>query len=138
MVNTILYGKPVANGIYDSIKEELKRTILVRKPRLAVIIVGNRPDSELYVKLKKKKAEELGFICNIKRFNNLVCEDEIIAFIDGCNSNKKIDGLFMERKLREHLVAFKIQTYWRRANYNPVYELCKRRLMKECDMFGIE
>ena len=46
--------------------------------------------------------------------------------------------LFMERKLREHLVAFKIQTYWRRANYNPGYELCKRRLMKECEDLGIE
>ena len=103
MVNTILYGKPVADGIYDSIKEELKRTILVRKPRLEVIIVGNRPDSELYVKLKKKKAEELGFICNIKRFNNLVLEDEIIAFIDGCNSNKNIDGLLVQLPLPEHL-----------------------------------
>ena len=58
----------------------------------------------------------------------------------GLSSNKftKEKSLFMERKLREHLVAFKIQTYWRRANYNPGYELCKRRLMKECDMFGIE
>ena len=58
----------------------------------------------------------------------------------GLSSNKftKEKSLFMERKLREHLVAFKIQTYWRRANYNPGYELCKRRLMRECDMFGIE
>jgi hypothetical protein len=58
----------------------------------------------------------------------------------GLSSNKftKEKSLFMERKLREHLVAFKIQTYWRRANYNPGYELCKRRLMRECDLFGIE
>ena len=46
--------------------------------------------------------------------------------------------IFMERKMKEHLTAFKIQTYWRRANYNPQYELCKRRLMKECDAFGFE
>ena len=44
--------------------------------------------------------------------------------------------VFMERKMREHNVTFKIQTYWRRANYNPEYELCKRRLMRECDMLG--
>jgi len=57
----------------------------------------------------------------------------------GLSSNKftKEKGLFMERKLLEHLAAFKIQTYWRRANYNPVYELCNRRLMKECDELGI-
>ena len=46
--------------------------------------------------------------------------------------------VFMEQKMREHLAAFKIQTYWRRANENPEYELCKRRLMRECDALGIE
>ena len=46
--------------------------------------------------------------------------------------------LFMEQKMREHLAAFKIQTYWRRANENPQYELCKRRLMRECEELGIE
>jgi hypothetical protein len=35
--------------------------------------------------------------------------------------------MFMERKIRQHLAAFKIQVYWRRANKNPQYELCKRR-----------
>ena len=39
--------------------------------------------------------------------------------------------------MREHNAAFKIQTYWRRANYNPQYELCKRRLMRECDALGL-
>ena len=46
--------------------------------------------------------------------------------------------MFMERKLREHNAAFKIQTYWRRANYDPEYELCKRRIMRECKMLGIK
>jgi hypothetical protein len=44
--------------------------------------------------------------------------------------------MFMEQKMREHNAAFKIQTYWRRANYNPEYALCKRRLRRECDHFG--
>ena len=45
--------------------------------------------------------------------------------------------LFMEKKLREHMTAFKIQTYWRRAHYNPKYKLCQEWLMKECDKLGI-
>ena len=45
--------------------------------------------------------------------------------------------LFMKRKMRAHLAAFKIQTYWRRANYDPEYELCKRRIKWEYDALGI-
>ena len=103
MVNKILYGKPVANEIYVSIKKELERTILTRKPRLDVIIVGNRPDSELYVKLKKKKAEELGFICNIIRFENTVIQEDIIVRIDAINNDKKVDGILIQLPLPEHL-----------------------------------
>ena len=46
--------------------------------------------------------------------------------------------MFIEQQIREHLAAFKIQLYWRHANYNPHYELCKRRLLRECEELGIE
>jgi hypothetical protein len=46
--------------------------------------------------------------------------------------------MFMERKMRDHIAAFKIQTYWRKTNYDPQYELCKRRLMRECESFGFQ
>jgi hypothetical protein len=54
------------------------------------------------------------------------------------NQFKKSKEIFMEKKMREHIAAFKIQTYWRKANYDPQYELCKRRLRREWDMFGFE
>ena len=44
--------------------------------------------------------------------------------------------LFMEKKLREHMAVFKIQTYWRRAHYNPKYKLCQEWLMRQYDEFG--
>jgi hypothetical protein len=44
----------------------------------------------------------------------------------------------MKKKFREHMAAFKIQIYWRRANYNPEYKICRYRLMKECNELGIE
>ena len=55
----------------------------------------------------------------------------------GIMSYKFNDELLIEQILRQHFAAFKIQTYWRRANYNPEYELCKRRLMMECEELGI-
>ena len=45
---------------------------------------------------------------------------------------------FIERKLKEHMMAFRIQCRWRKANYDPEYKLCKNRLMKECEILGFE
>ena len=58
---------------------------------------------------------------------------------ENLSNNKFTKGkkMFMEKKIREHMAAFKIQTYWRRANYDPEYELCKRRLMREYNALGI-
>ena len=53
------------------------------------------------------------------------------------NSFTKEHELFMEQKMRQHNAAFKIQMYWRRANYDPNYQLCKRRLMREYKELGI-
>ena len=46
--------------------------------------------------------------------------------------------LFMEKKLREHMAAFKIQTYWRRAHYNPKYKFCQEWVMKQYDELGLK
>ena len=44
---------------------------------------------------------------------------------------------FMERKHREHMAAFRIQTRWRRAYEDPTYTLCKKQLSDKFDaLFG--
>ena len=53
-------------------------------------------------------------------------------------SFSKEKQIFMQKKYREHMAAFKIQMYWRRANYNPDYKLCKQRLIKQCNEFGFK
>ena len=50
------------------------------------------------------------------------------------NPFTKNKEIFIEQKLKEHMMAFRIQTYWRRANYDPKYKLCKNRLMKQYEM----
>ena len=55
----ILDGKQTAKKITDELK--LKVQNLDKKPSLAVIMAGNNPASEVYVKNKEKKALEIGF-----------------------------------------------------------------------------
>ena len=54
------------------------------------------------------------------------------------NPFTKNKEIFIERKLKEHMMAFRIQCRWRRANYDPKYKLCKNRIMKEYEIFGFE
>ena len=61
MKTKILSGKEVSASVYDDIKSRinllLKRDIT---PRLAVILIGDNPASEVYVNSKSKKFSELG------------------------------------------------------------------------------
>ncbi len=54
------------------------------------------------------------------------------------NPFKKNKEWFMNRKYRELMAAFKIQTRWRKANEDPNYTLCKRRVNREYDVMCAE
>ena len=53
-INKIIDGKLIASKITDEIKKELSLHNNI-KPGLALILVGNNPASEIYVKMKEKK-----------------------------------------------------------------------------------
>ena len=59
-VYQLLSGKEVAEVILHDLSKKIKS--LKRAPTLAVILVGKNPASQLYVKNKKKKAEQVGII----------------------------------------------------------------------------
>ena len=54
----ILDGKKLRDKIFESLKAELDK--MSEKPTLAVILVGENPASQIYVRNKKKTAEKLG------------------------------------------------------------------------------
>jgi methylenetetrahydrofolate dehydrogenase (NADP+)/methenyltetrahydrofolate cyclohydrolase len=62
---TILDGKKLARNIRHTIKQKVEE--LLSKPCLAVIIVGNDPGSQIYVNMKVKACEEVGFISKKNR-----------------------------------------------------------------------
>ena len=53
MNNNILDGKKISKIILDEIKDEIQQNNWQNKIGLAVIIIGNRNDSQIYVKKKK-------------------------------------------------------------------------------------
>ncbi|MEG1542005.1 MAG: bifunctional 5,10-methylenetetrahydrofolate dehydrogenase/5,10-methenyltetrahydrofolate cyclohydrolase [Victivallaceae bacterium] len=98
---TILNGTAVAEEIFSELKNRIKNAS--RKPGLAVILVGNNPASQIYVKTKSKKAMELGMEFYLIHLPENSTKMLIIQEILKLNVNPEIDGILLQLPLPQHL-----------------------------------
>lgn len=105
----IIDGKETAKKIIEQVKEKVTEASLKfgRKPSLAVILAGNDPASQVYVRNKEKKAVEAGFNSLIYRLDENVCEEELLGLIDRLNTDETIDGILLQLPLPKQLKAQK-------------------------------
>jgi methylenetetrahydrofolate dehydrogenase (NADP+)/methenyltetrahydrofolate cyclohydrolase/formyltetrahydrofolate synthetase len=95
--------------ISNQIKETLKQRIVSFKktteriPGLAVILVGNRPDSTTYVRYKEIAAKDIGMNVWVNKFTEDVTQDTIIKCIDECNQDPNVNGIIVQLPLPRHL-----------------------------------
>jgi len=78
-------------------------------PKLASIIVGNDPASELYVNLKKKAAERIGAELDIYRIPADTKLDDLILLIDTLNVDKSVGGIMIQLPLPDQISKYKLQ-----------------------------
>lgn len=97
----ILNGKQTAKKITDELK--LKVQNLDKKPSLAVIMAGNNPASEVYVKNKEKKALEIGFNSIIKKTDENITKEELLKIIKELNEDDNINAILLQLPLPKHL-----------------------------------
>ena len=97
----ILDGKQTAKKITDELK--LKVQNLDKKPSLAVIMAGNNPASEVYVKNKEKKALEIGFKSIIKKTDENITKEELLKIIKELNEDDNINAILLQLPLPKHL-----------------------------------
>ena len=102
MDSKIIDGKLVSARIIDEIKKELKLHNNI-KPGLALVLVGNNPASEIYVKMKEKKCAELGYHSIVNRLSEKVTEAELLAHIRSYNNSSKIHGILIQLPLPKHI-----------------------------------
>ena len=97
----ILYGKDFAEQIKNSARlevEEIKNNFGVT-PGLAVIIVGENPASQVYVRNKHKTCEELGIKSEVVTMPESSTKDELLNKIDELNAAKDIHGILVQLPL---------------------------------------
>lgn len=98
---TILNGKQLASSIKTSLKEKISN--LKQKPTLAVIIVGNNPASETYVRSKEKACLETGINSKTYKLDENIQEKELLELIDLLNKDNDVNGILVQLPLPSHI-----------------------------------
>ena len=100
-MTTILDGKSLSLKITETIKQEV--SLLSKKPKLAVILVGNDPASEIYVNNKNIKAKNIGFDSLVITLPNDATEENILEHIYILNEDNNINAILVQLPLPEHI-----------------------------------
>lgn len=98
----ILSGKELSQKIRQQLKESVQSeyTKLGRVvPTLAVLLVGNNPASEIYVKNKEKACAEVGLLSKTIRLPESATLKEIKAEIQTLNQDKAVSGILVQLPL---------------------------------------
>lgn len=106
----IIDGKSVSQKVLDGVKEEVEKRVAEgqRRPKLAVVLIGDDPASHVYVRNKKKACEKVGVLSESIEKPSSFKEDELLALIDELNSDKSVDGILVQLPLPGHIDPDKV------------------------------
>lgn len=102
----ILDGKKLRDKIFENLKQRLNN--MSEKPTLAVILVGENPASQIYVRNKKKTAENLGINSIVINYPADISEKILLDKIQELNNDNKITAILVQLPLPKHIDKFKI------------------------------
>ena len=101
LLNGKEFSKKLKNNLkieVENLKKETNKT-----PGLAIILVGNNPASEVYVRNKVKDATNCGIYANLIRFDESISEQELIDEVIKLNNDDTYHGLIVQLPLPKHI-----------------------------------
>lgn len=78
------------------------------RPGLAVVLVGDDPASQVYVRNKVKACEDAGLNSVFEKFDAALTEDRLLARIDALNEDPTIHGILVQMPLPKHINPHKV------------------------------
>ena len=105
MVAKLIDGKSFAVQIRSEIATQVKGLLDSKgiKPGLAVILVGEDPASQVYVRSKGKQTIEVGMNSYEYKLDRHVSEGELLGLIEKLNSDENVNGILCQLPLPDHL-----------------------------------
>ncbi|XP_018680101.2 bifunctional protein FolD 1, mitochondrial isoform X1 [Musa acuminata AAA Group] len=102
---TIIDGKSIAEEIKLGIAKEVHRMkdTIKKVPGLAVVLVGQRRDSQTYVRNKIKACEEVGIRSLMAELSEECAEDEVLNAVSEFNQDPSVHGVLVQLPLPQHM-----------------------------------
>ena len=100
MENKLMRGKPIADKMNSDVSSYIQKNNI--KTSLAILLVDERPDSITYIKLKRKKCEELGIRSFLFTFTGDQSMQPILDLIKELNENDVIGGIIVQLPLPDN------------------------------------
>jgi methylenetetrahydrofolate dehydrogenase (NADP+)/methenyltetrahydrofolate cyclohydrolase len=97
-----------ACSCHKSKNEKGDKILKCSRPNLAIILIGDRADSELYVSLKEKEAKKVGIDTHLYKCAENISEKEILEIINFLNNDKTVDAVLVQLPLPAYLDTDKI------------------------------
>ena len=106
----IIDGKAFAERLRGRIAQETARLAKEKgvTPGLAVVLVGENPASQVYVKSKSKQAVEAGIKAIDKKLPETASEAELLALVQSLNADKSVHGILVQLPLPKQINSDKV------------------------------
>ena len=105
----IIDGRKIAESIRANLAkeiEELKKQGVI--PGLSVILVGENPASQVYVRMKNKACHKIGIYSEQNTLQADISEEELLKKIEELNNDDKINGILVQLPLPSHIDEHKV------------------------------
>jgi methylenetetrahydrofolate dehydrogenase (NADP+)/methenyltetrahydrofolate cyclohydrolase len=105
MTANIIDGNAIAAEIREQVRiaVDSRSEIGLQAPGLAVVLVGENPASQVYVRKKKEACAEAGIISKSFDLPDHSSEEELLSLIERLNNDDEIDGILVQLPLPEHI-----------------------------------
>lgn len=105
----ILDGKKVKDELLDKMQEKITKNNLQIK--LAIILVGNNPASQIYIKNKEKACNYVGIEVEKYVLEETITEKYLLELIDQLNKDSSVTGIILQSPIPKHLDFDKCSNY---------------------------
>ncbi|MEO1282560.1 MAG: tetrahydrofolate dehydrogenase/cyclohydrolase catalytic domain-containing protein, partial [Pseudomonadota bacterium] len=106
----IIDGKAVAATVRETLKGKVATLVEQHgiKPGLAVVLVGEDPASQVYVRNKGKQTVEVGMNSFEHKLPDTVSEADLLALVSKLNNDPAVNGILVQLPLPKHVDAEKV------------------------------
>ena len=101
---TLIGGPSTASKIFDRLSgdlQQLKKIDVV--PKIVPLVVGDNPESNIYIKNKVKAAAKAGLNCEVQSFSCEISQFELLERIETLNNDQNVHGIIVQLPLPNHI-----------------------------------